>query len=819
MIQFFFAEIILPLAVPGTFTYEISESDFKQLKIGQRVSVPFGSNKLYTGIIHSFHQHKPELYKTKRIDSVLDPEPLITENQIRLWEWMAKYYMCSIGDVYRNAFPTALKWESETFVKLNEIEIQTDEDLTENELIVINNLKAKGLLSIKEIAQLIEKKSVISIIKSLWDKGILSTNEILIEKYTPKIELFVKIKIDLKTEKEKFNQSMEKMKNASRQRELFLQLIVEEQQNSKPIKVSNFLKAKNGSHAALRSLEEKGLVEIYKHEISRIQENEIDTIDSEKLNSEQQNALKIISEQFEQNKTVLLHGVTSSGKTEVYIKLIENALEEDKNILFLLPEISIASQMVQRIRKYFGEKVGVYHSKFNQNERVELWEKTLREEYKIIIGARSSLFLPFKNLGLIIVDEEHESAYKQNDQRPYFNARDMALVLGSFFKAGVLLGSATPSLESFHNSQTGKFGYASLSQRYSGTKMPKIELIDLRTALRTKEINGDITNILRDEIQKTVNNKKQVLIFQNRRGFAPIIECLHCGFTPYCPNCDTPLTYHKYSNSLRCHYCGHNQALLNKCPSCQSHELTTKGIGTQQIENQIQTLFPNLKIARMDVDSMRRKHAYEKILEAFDQQEINVLVGTQMIAKGLDFKNIGLVGVIRADSILNFPDFRAHEKAFQLLTQVAGRAGRRDEAGKVLIQTYNPDHEILQDVSRYDYLKMTQDILYERKAFLYPPFIRLIKITFRHEKQEKNSKVAEQFCMLLKPYLDEKHLLGPEEPSVNRIKNKYIKNVLIKIPENSSLGKIKNLISKSIERLHTVSAYRSVKIEIDVDPV
>ncbi len=813
-----FAEIILPLALPGTFTYEIPPEDLPYLKIGQRVSVPFGTNKLYTGIIHSFHQNKPELFKTKQIDSILDSDPLVTETQIQFWEWMASYYMCSLGDVYRNAFPKALKWESETFVKFIGTIDKIEEKLSEDEWVAVNALDKKGILTVSEIAKIVERKSVIKIIKSLWEKGIIQLDEVLKEKYTPKVELFVRVNPELKSDENLFNSSFEKLKNAAKQREILLQLIVEEAQTSKPIKISGFLKKHGGSHATFRLMEEKGMVEIYDLEISRIDEIQNDIVDSEQLNFEQNRALKSIENYFEQRKTVLLHGVTSSGKTEIYIKLIEQQIEEDKITLFLLPEISITSQMVQRIRKYFGDKVGIYHSKFNQNERVELWEKTLNGEYKIIIGARSSLFLPFQNLGLVIVDEEHEGAYKQTDFRPYFHARDMALVLANFFKANVILGSATPSLESYHNAQTGKYGYVELTKRYSDVKLPKIELVDLRAALRSKEITGDISNVLSEAIRETIKEGKQVLIFQNRRGFAPVMECLSCGHSPFCPNCDVPLTFHRISNLLKCHYCGHSQAKPTKCSNCQSLELTTKGIGTEQIEVQLESLFPKLKIARMDVDAMRKKYAYEKTLEAFEQQEIDILVGTQMIAKGLDFSNVGLVGVIRADSMLNFPDFRAHEKAFQLLTQVSGRAGRRNEQGKVLIQTYNPDHEILQNVTRYDYEKTAKDILYERKSFLYPPFLRLIQITFRHTKKEKVDKVSEEFVKLLQPKLDEKHLLGPEEPSIGRIRNLYIQNVLIKIQENNSPQKVKDLISKAIESLHTVQAFRSVRIEIDVDP-
>lgn len=814
----FFAEIILPLALPGTFTYHISGEERSKLRIGQRVAVPFGTNKLYTGIVHSFHTEKPELYKTKGIDSVLDDFPLVTPLQIRFWEWIATYYMCTLGEVYRNAFPTALKWESETFIRLNEGDEGTLGELSREEQVLLDSISEKGLISLNEAAGILSRKLVIKIVQSLWEKNRIRLDEVLKEKYTPKVERFVKVDPQLKSDERKFNETMEALKHANRQREILLQLIVEETQSPKPVKVSGFLKSVGGSHAVLNAMAEKGILEIYELNSSRIGEVEDTQADVQSLTMEQQKALKTIQSNFEGDNPVLIYGVTSSGKTEIYIHLIEQKLKENQTVLFLLPEISLTSQMVQRIRKHFGESVGIYHSGFNQSERVELWEKTLNGDYQVVLGARSALFLPFQDLGLIIVDEEHENAYKQTDFKPYFHARDMALVLGALFKAKVLLGSATPSLETYYNSIEGKYGYTELLHRYGESRLPEIQLIDLRTAMRHKEITGDISHKLRDEIRDVLADGKQAIIFQNRRGFAPLMECLSCGHTPFCPNCDVSLTYHKFSNRLKCHYCGHSQIRPSKCSNCQSPELTTKGIGTEQIELQLASLFPKAKIARMDVDAMRKKYAYEKLIEAFEQQEIDILVGTQMLAKGLDFSNVGLVGVIRADTLLNFPDFRAHEKAFQLLTQVAGRAGRRDGQGKVFIQTFNPEHQVLQNLTTYDYLKTVREILYERKAFLYPPYIRLIQISFRHAKKERVEKAAAEFAKLMKIHLDEKYLLGPEEPPVARIKNQFIRKVLIKIPHNKSSKAVKQLIQRHLDTLKTVSVFRSVRIDVDVDP-
>ena len=814
----FFAEIILPLALPGTFTYHISQEQKKLLQTGQRVAVPFGSKKLYTGIVHSLHQNKPELYKTKGIDSILDEYPLVTSLQIRFWEWMADYYMCTLGEVYRNAFPSALKWESETFVKLRSIDFKNDSSLNPLEQMVLESLENKGVQKVSELSLLVDQRHLISVLKFLWEQGYVQLDEVLKEKYTPKKEYFLRVKPGLQSDEKRFNSALDNLKHAPKQREIILQLIVEEAQSPKPVKVSKFLKRIGASHATIRSMEEKNLLEIYELETSRIDEIDPEKQDPENLTLEQNQALKQIGIHFEADKPVLFHGVTGSGKTEVYIKLIEKHIQTEKTVLFLLPEISISSQMLQRIRKHFAEKVGIYHSGFNQSERVELWEKTLNGEYQIIIGPRSALFLPFQNLGLVIVDEEHENTYKQTDNKPFFHARDMALVLARFSGANVLLGSATPSIETYYNSKTGKYGLAELPNRFGESVLPSIELIDLRTALKNKEITGDISHQLRDEIQNVLKEGKQAIIFQNRRGFAPVVECLSCGHMPYCPNCDVSLTYHKFSNRLKCHYCGHSQAKPSKCVNCQSLELTTKGIGTEQIELQLASIFPKARIARMDVDAMRKKHAYEKLIEALEQQEIDILVGTQMLAKGLDFANVALVGVIRADSLLNFPDFRAHEKAFQLLTQVAGRAGRRKEQGKVFIQAYQPEHQILQNVTTYDYLKTVDEILYERKSFLYPPFVRLIQISFRHAKKERVEKAAVEFTKLMQIHLDAKHLLGPEEPPVGRVKNQFIRKVLIKIPADQSAQNTKALIRKNLDTLNTVAAFRSVRIDVDVDP-
>lgn len=815
----YFAEIILPLSLNGTFTYHLSEIDLQQIKVGQRVSVPFGTQKLYTGVVHSIHQNAPELYKTKAIHAFLDDEPLVTQTQIKFWEWMANYYMCSLGDVFRNAFPSALKLESQTFVRLINPNYETIEELNDYEFLVFEALKLREIISVEEAALIVDEKSAIPTLKLLIDKGIIRLDEKLNEKYTPKIDNYIRLHPDLKGNETAFIEILNQLNKAPKQRETLLQLItLETQLQDKPLKVADFVK-QGATNAVLKSLAEKGAVEIYQHQTSRVDGEEKDVTEISELTLKQTEALNQIKEDFKDKSTVLLHGVTSSGKTEIYLKFMEQVIAKGNKILYLLPEISVTTQIVHRIKKHFGERVGVYHSKFNQNERVELWQKTLNGDFDIIIGPRTALYLPFDNLGMIIVDEEHESSYKQMDVKPFFHARDMAMLLGGMMNAKVLLGSATPSAESYFNAKQNKYGYVELTERFGNISLPQINLVDLKKAQKEKEITEDISHTLRDEIFEQLHQKKQVILFQNRRGYAPIMECNTCGHTPECPNCDVSLTYHKFSNQLKCHYCGYAQAKPLRCPSCGSHELNTKGIGTEQIEQQVQTIFPEAKVRRMDVDSMRGKFAYEKLIEDFENKEIDILIGTQMITKGFDFGNVNFVGVIRADSLLNFPDFRAHEKAFQLLTQVAGRAGRRQEQGKVLIQSFQPEHQILQNVTTYSYAPTMKDILYERKEFLYPPFARLIKLRFKHKNKERLDKTAAQLVVLLKSSFDARCLLGPEAPSIGRINNLYITDVMIKIRPNQSPQKVKDLIQSKIDQLHTIAAFRSVRIDVDVDPV
>lgn len=811
-----FAEIILPLPLNGTFTYEVPHG--WDLHIGQRVAVQFGKRKIYTGIIHSFHQNTPELFKTKEIESVLEDEPLVLAEQIQFWEWIADYYMCSLGDVYKNAFPSALKLESDTFVKRNKNkQLPSDENLSDNALVIWETLQHRSMISVGEVADIIELKTVIPVLKELLDLDLIELDERLIEKYTPKIEYYIKSEISL--DDDSLQDVLDEMQRAPKQRELFFKILTLQKQSEKPILASAFLKEYGGTYATLRSMTEKGVIELFENQSNRIDVYEENVDEIHQLSEKQQSAFDNILSEFQEKDTVLLHGVTSSGKTEIYIKLIERVLRKGEKVLYLLPEISLTTQLTKRLQKHFGDDVGIYHSKFNQNERVELWQKTLNNDYQILIGARSALFLPIQDLGLIVVDEEHETSLKQGDARPFFHARDAALVLAKMHEAKTVLGSATPSMEMYYHARKGKIGYVELKERFGGVQPPEMEIVDLRNAYKRKRMNGDISSRLEGEIRETFKHEKQVIIFQNRRGYAPVLECKSCGHTPYCPNCDVALTYHQLTRQLKCHYCGHAQAKPNQCYQCKSPELESKGVGTELIEEELVRIFPSKKIARMDVDSMRKKHAFEKLIHAFQNREVDMLVGTQMVTKGLDFEHVKLVGIIRADSLLNFPDFRAHERAFQRIVQVAGRAGRRQERGKVLIQAFAAEHQVLQLATQFKYHALAKEILYERRDFLYPPFVRMIEITFRHKNKDRAEKTAYYFTNSIRKYFDEKTLLGPEPPNIARLNNQYYFKTLVKIKPEQSVQKVKRLLHDALDNLHQIKAFRSVRIDFDVDPI
>ena len=810
----YFIDVILPIPIQKTFTYTVTEDEAKFLQKGMRVAVSFGKTKMYTGLVFNIHQTAPTLYEAKDIYQILDEEPLVNERQLQHWQWISSYYMCSIGDVYRASLPSAFLLESETIIIKNDKDID-ESDLLDDEFLIYEALQHQSQLTIHQVSDILGKKKVMPIVNSLINKSVIIVQEEIYEQYKPKLVRYVRLHQNY-TNNDSLEGLLSELSRAKKQRTAvlsFFQLLAAK----KPIKAKDLEEKAKVSSSILKSLVEKNIFEFYHIKIDRISfKGEVN--DLKKLNNFQEIALKEIKESFKNKDVTLLHGITSSGKTEVYTKLIQEVLDQGKQVLFLLPEIALTTQIITRLQIYFGNKISVFHSKYSINERVEVWRNVLENKSKaqIILGARSSVFLPFSNLGLIIVDEEHETSYKQFEPSPRYNARDAAIVLAKIHKAKILLGSATPSLESYFNAKQNKYGLVELNRRHGNVLLPKIELIDVKEKYRIKEMNGHFSNRMLKLIQDALDNKEQVILFQNRRGYSPVVECKTCGVSPECPNCDVTLTYHKFKHELRCHYCNYLRAMPNSCGACGSNTLDTKGFGTEQIELELKKLFPNFKIGRMDLDTTRGKHGYQRIIGAFESKEIDVLVGTQMLSKGLDFDNVSLVGVLNADTMLNFPDFRAHERAYQMMVQVSGRAGRSRKQGNVAIQTYNPLHQILQQVSTTNYVNMYDEQLQERWQYNYPPYYRLMKITLKHRDYNKvDSGINWLFKALQQSFGD--YVLGPSAPAVSRIRNQYIKNLIIKIPPKQSLAETKKHITKIRNTFEAVKDFRPIRFITDVD--
>ena len=813
----FFVEVILPLSLAKTFTYRVSEAEFHFVKNGMRVVVPFGKSKMYTALIIDKHQNEPTLYEAKEIDQILDEKPIVTQFQITHWQWIASYYMCAIGDVYRGAMPSALLLESETIISQKQSVTIEEAELTDDEFLVYQALQHQSSLRIQDIIAILNKKNVFPVIQKLINKQVLVLHEEVQELYKPKLVRYVRLhsKYDLNSG---LGDLLESLKSASKQREIVLAYFQLSAKDKQPISVKQLVETANSSSAILKALIEKQIFEDY-----FIQEDRVNFIGNPQENAlelsvAQQEAFHQIQTSFTTQEVCLLHGLTSSGKTEIYIKLIEEQLASGKQVLYLLPEIALTTQLVGRLRTYFGDKVGVYHSKYSTNERVELWKQVLEQSPKaqIVIGARSALFLPFSNLSLIVVDEEHEQTFKQVDPAPRYHARDAAIVLANYHKAKVLLGSATPSIESYFNAQSNKYGLVEITERYGNVQLPEIELVDLKDSYFRKKMTGHFSATLIEAITAALSLGEQVILFQNRRGYSPIIECLTCGNVPQCQQCDVSLTYHQHKNQLRCHYCGYAMAKPTQCHSCSSIDLATKGFGTEQIEQELQTIFPDAKTGRMDQDTTRGKFGFEKIIDSFKNQEIQILVGTQMLAKGLDFNNVSLVGIMNADTMLYHPDFRAFERSFQMMTQVAGRAGRSEKQGKVVIQTYNPEHNTIQQVTRNDYVGMYKEQLYDRQIYKYPPYFRIIRLTLKHRDFDKVKEGSMWLYQVMSQNLN-MPVLGPEEPPISRIRNEYIRTILIKIPQTVPIGSTKKTIQKMLTSFEAVPQYRSIKVAVNVD--
>lgn len=810
-----YVEVILPLPVEGSFTYSINNSD--EVSIGQRVVVAFGKRKLYTAIVIDVHTTKPTLYDAKDILAVLDESNVVHPIQIQFWKWISEYYMSRLGDVMNVALPSSLKLTSESKIIIHPNFDGDFGDLNDNENAIITSLTLKEDLTISEVSLLVDKVAVFPIINELIRKDVVQIKEELHDSFKKKTLQFFELVGD------DFENYFEKVKSAKKQEEL-LQLIIhyKAQYPKKKWTVTEIVKKSGISRGVLNTLVTKEIIKLEVEQVSRLL-SVPEKLEKIKILSEKQEiAYSEIKNSFKEKDVCLLHGVTSSGKTEIYIKLIEEQLKKGKQVLYLLPEIALTTQIINRLRKYFGNKVGVSHSRMSNNERVEIWNAVKEKDgdkaqYPIMLGARSSLFLPFDNLGLIIVDEEHESSFKQFQPSPRYHARDAAIYLSYLHKSKVLLGSATPSLETYYNCSIGKFSLVELNSRYGDMQLPEIHIVDIKRAHLKKQMEYHFSPFLLKNIGEVLDKGKQIILFQNRRGYAPLLECNLCSWTPSCNNCDVSLTYHKHTNSLRCHYCGYNTEKQLSCTSCGHNEMIDKGFGTEQIEEELKVLFPDAKTQRMDHDTTRKKDSYSQIIDDFERGNTDILIGTQMVTKGLDFDNVEVVGVLNADSMLKFPDFRALERAYQLMSQVAGRAGRKGERGKVIIQTYDEKHEIIHQVKNHDYLQMCKKQLEERKIFKYPPYCRIISVNMQHKNENKLDKLSKQFTASLRKSFSNR-VLGPESPGVSKIRNYYHKNILLKIETEASVKEAKIILNNLILKYRDLKDFRAVRINMDVDP-
>jgi primosomal protein N' (replication factor Y) len=816
-----FVDVLLPLSVPNLYTYRVPRELSDEIEIGKRVVVQFGGKRYYTAVVAQIHFSAPLKYEAKYVVSVLDEKPIITALQLQFWNWMASYYMCNPGDVLNAALPSCFRLASETNVLLSESRPDDNTSLTDDELLVVDALELQQILSIAEVTKITQLKNVHPLIQELLKKGFVILEEELKQKYKPKVEPYVRFHENYHHE-DSLRILFDDLSRAQKQLNTVMRLVeLSKVLTDKPILVKKKVLEKEAdvSGAIITQLAKKGIVEIVQQEVDRLQDGLVDWADEITYSEQQKTALIEIKEQFQSKNICLLHGVTGSGKTEVFIQLIADTLAKGEQVLYLMPEIALTGQMINRLKKHFGNKVGVYHSKFNQQERVELWNKVLDgNSYQVVLGARSSLFLPFTKLGLIIVDEEHESSFKQYDPAPRYHARDAALMLAQSHQAKVLLGSATPGIETYWNAQKGNYGLVNMHKRFGGVQMPEIWCADLEKETKRKTMKGHFSSMLVEHMEATIEAGEQIILFQNRRGYAPTTTCLACGWVPQCKNCDISLTFHKYHNYLNCHYCGHHEPLVHKCPACGHVGVKQTGFGTEKIEEQLQEMFPKWRIARMDFDTTRQKHGHTRIIEQFENRQVDVLVGTQMVTKGLDFDHVGLVGVLNADQIINFPDFRSFERAYQLLTQVAGRAGRKKKRGKVIVQTFQPNHWVIQQVIAGNYEALYKQEILERKNVMYPPFVRMIKITCKAKDRNATIVGSDALALSLKRRFGSR-VLGPEFPSIERVRTYYQRQMILKLPRTKSLPEQKQFIQDCIDELKATKNHKVARWVIDVDPV
>ncbi len=811
-----YAEIIIPLALPQNYTWAVPQQYSSVIQPGVRAEVEL-KNKKYAGVVKRIFPQKPEGFNPKPILNVLDKEPVIHPEQLKLWQWIANYYMCSEGEVMQAAVPSNFKLSSETNIAWNEERGDDFSDLDDEEFLVAEALSIKKELKLNEVQQILDASHVYPVIKRLIDKQVCFVWEELKEKYKVKTETYIRLH-PVYNDEAKLEKIVNEWSKAPKQMELllsYLHLLKTEGEVTQPA----LLKKSNATQAQLKGLIDKNILIAEKRSITRIQTLPKDVKIDFILSPTQQLAADDILNIFNEKQVCLLHGITSSGKTQVYIKLIEQYIKQGKQVLYMLPEVALTAQMIRRLQKNFGGYIAIYHHKFNANERVEIWNKVKSGETKVVLGARSSLFLPFKDLGLIIVDEEHDSSYKQQEPAPRYHARDAAIYSASLFNAKVLLGSATPSLESYYNAQTGKYGIVTLNERFGNVAMPVIEIVDVTKVVQKEKGKVMVSPQLKEEIAVSLEQHKQVILFQNRRGYSPYLICGVCGWIPQCRNCDVTLTYHKAKNKLACHYCGTTYPVVTTCLACGSHQFIQRNFGTEKIDELIAAEFPSARTARMDYDSIKGKHDHDNLIRLFEQQKIDILTGTQMVVKGLDFEHVNLVGIMDADGLLNFADFRVNERAFQLMEQVSGRAGRKDGNGKVLLQVSNIHHPVLQFVQAHDYGAMYTFEINNRKQFFYPPFSRIIQITFRHKESHIAEEAAHHMVQGLKHNF-EKNVTGPAEPVVNRIRNQYLWELLIKLPKDTGIiQQCKREIFQQVAIIQSNKRYRAVNIIPDVDPV
>lgn len=817
-----FVDVILPLPLHRAFTYSLPEDMAEEAQTGCRVVVPFGKKKYYTAIVQNVHCTEPAEYEVKEVSALLDAHPILLPAQFRFWEWLADYYLCTQGDVYKAALPSGLKLESETMVEYNP-DFESEVRLPEKEQQILDLLSAEPEQSVTRLEKESGIRNILSVIKSLLDKEAIFVKEELKRTYKPKTETRVRLSPAACNEHRLHIFFDELQRRAPKQLDLLMKYIELSGclgKQPKEVTKKELLSRASAAPAVFNGLLQRGVFEVYQQEIGRLNASLVrETMPLHPLNEHQQRAFGEIQECFKTKNVCLLHGVTASGKTEVYIHLIEEAMRQGRQVLYLLPEIALTTQITERLQRVFGSRLGIYHSKFPDAERVEIWQKQLSEKgYDIILGVRSSVFLPFRNLGLVIVDEEHENTYKQQDPAPRYHARNAAIVLASLYGAKTLLGTATPSIETWQNAVSGKYGWVELKERYKEIQLPEIIPVDIKELHRTKRMTGPFSPFLLQCIREALERKEQVILFQNRRGFAPMIECNTCGWVPKCKNCDVSLTYHKKLNQLTCHYCGYTYQLPRVCPACEGTDLRNRGFGTEKIEDDIKALFPEVTVARMDLDTTRTRAAYERIIADFQQGATDILIGTQMVSKGLDFDHVSVVGILNADTLLNYPDFRAYERAFQLMAQVAGRAGRKNKRGRVVLQTKSIDHPIIPQVMTNDYEGMVDGQLAERQLFHYPPYYRLVYVYLKNRNEALLDVMAQTMAGKLRTVFGNR-VLGPDKPPVARVQTLFIRKIVVKIETNAPMARARELLLQVQKEMIAEDRFKSLIVYYDVDPM